>query len=421
MRLLTRLLIAALLLAGSTLGLVLLLSEGRPLVPGSAALNPDQQAWAQQWIKTHDPRRGPAGTRVTLRVSEQEASLLASYLIARLGKGQAQVHLREGRAEVLVSIGLPWNTAGAWLNLRLELAAPGGTPKVESASVGGLPLPEGLAKTLAERALSGFSRARVLESLELMPGMAVLAYTWHRGVLDVVGTSLLPPEDQERLLLYQAQALAIGSSRPVREPVPLAELLTHLLTKAGEQSAGNDPVAENRAALAAAAAYVNRRLIRDLAAGQTEAKRPPMHPVVLRGRRDLAQHFITSAVVAAQGSSVFSDAAGLFKELTDADGGSGFSFADLAADRAGVRFAELATANKAGARQIQRAAQAGLREENFMIAVDGLPESISKGRLERVYGGPRGEAYRTLARRIEERIARLPLYRKGNGPLADEG
>src|SRR5439155_12630756 len=60
----------------------------------------------------------------------------------------------------------------------------------------------------------------------------------------------------------------------------------------------------------------------------------------MRGRRDLAQHFVVScALVAVVGESL-AEAAGLFKEQQDArPGGSGFSFVDLNADLAGVALA----------------------------------------------------------------------------------
>ena len=50
---------------------------------------------------------------------------------------------------------------------------------------------------------------------------------------------------------------------------------------------------------------------------------------------DLAQHFIVSAVIAAAGGTPIAAAAGVYKELNDARDGSGFSFSDIAADRAG--------------------------------------------------------------------------------------
>jgi hypothetical protein len=106
---------------------------------------------------------------------------------------------------------------------------------------------------------------------------------------------------------------------------------------------------------------------------------------------------------------------GLFKELTDANGGSGFSFADLAADRAGVRFAELATGGPQQAGLLQRAARAGLAEGDLMIELQGLPEALTRDQFERDYGGTQGEPYLALAERIERRIDGLRLHRLVQG------
>ena len=58
------------------------------------------------------------------------------------------------------------------------------------------------------------------------------------------------------------------------------------------------------------------------------------------GRRDLAQHFFLSGYLTAVAGATAAEAAGLSKELADAEpGGSGFSFHDLAADLAGIHFA----------------------------------------------------------------------------------
>src|SRR5262249_40587622 len=55
---------------------------------------------------------------------------------------------------------------------------------------------------------------------------------------------------------------------------------------------------------------------------------PTMH-----GRHDLAQHFWVSAALTALWGAKQAEAAGVLKEWLDsAEGGSGFSFADLAAD-----------------------------------------------------------------------------------------
>jgi hypothetical protein len=416
-RILVRLFLGAAVLALVAVAAVVLISEGQPLVPLGEPLTNQQRRWAEKWVRANDPRRRPDGARVSLTLSEDEAGLLANWFVSQLGPGQARVSIDDGELDLAASIGLPWNPTGAFLNLQLVLGVADGLPQVETASVGGLPLPHRLAKALVGRALDGLSRARVLESLTLTPRRAVVAYTWRRGAMDAVGTNLLPPEEQAQLRLYQAEAMAMAPGRPVAESIPLAALLSCLLAKAAERSAAADadPVAENRAALAAAAAYANRRLVRDLDAEDVAAKRPPMHPITLRGRRDLAQHFTSSAALAAQGSSLFSDAVGLFKELTDANGGSGFSFADLAANRAGVRFAELATGDAEGAALVQQAAMSGLVEGDFMIDLQGLPETLHKAQFERDYGGTQGEPYLALVEHILRRIAGLRLYRLAQG------
>ena len=58
--------------------------------------------------------------------------------------------------------------------------------------------------------------------------------------------------------------------------------------------------------------------------------------MLLAGRQDLAKHFAISAAISAHSGAPLADAIGLYKELEDARGGSGFSFDDLAAEPAVV-------------------------------------------------------------------------------------
>jgi len=107
--------------------------------------------------------------------------------------------------------------------------------------------------------------------------------------------------------------------------------------------------------------------------------------LTLQGRDDLAQHFLISAGIAAAGGSRLADAVGLFKELDDSRSGSGFSFTDLAADRAGVRFAESATGPNAARLQGLLADKA--EESLFMPRVRDLPEFMPEDELVRRFGG----------------------------------
>lgn len=60
----------------------------------------------------------------------------------------------------------------------------------------------------------------------------------------------------------------------------------------------------------------------------------------LRGRRDLTRHFFLSAYLTVAVGAPAAESAGLAKELADSRSQSGFSYQDLAADIAGIRFAQ---------------------------------------------------------------------------------
>ena len=85
---------------------------------------------------------------------------------------------------------------------------------------------------------------------------------------------------------------------------------------------------------------------------------PPQN-VTLDGREDFAKHFIVSAAIAAFADTALADAIGLYKEIDDARYGSGFSFNDIAADRAGTKFGEKAVLNEDSAVNMD----AGLRQD----------------------------------------------------------
>ena len=129
----------------------------------------------------------------------------------------------------------------------------------------------------------------------------------------------------------------------------------------------------------------------------------------MRGRGDLAQHFGISAAIAAAGGGVLADSIGVFKELDDSRGGSGFSFPDLLADRAGVRLSTAALG--AEARRIQRAmASDALSETDFMPPIDALPEGLMEMEFKQRYRDLDDARYGFVKNDIEQRLALLPIY-----------
>jgi hypothetical protein len=102
----------------------------------------------------------------------------------------------------------------------------------------------------------------------------------------------------------------------------------------------------------------------------------------------------------------------VLRELDDAqDGGSGFSFTDLGADRSGVRLAERATADQASARKVQQLlADPALQESVFMADFRDLPEFMPAAEFDARFGTVGSPAYLALLEEIENRISRLPLF-----------
>lgn len=149
--------------------------------------------------------------------------------------------------------------------------------------------------------------------------------------------------------------------------------------------------------------------VSDLAAVRAAAGSVRVH-----GRRDLAQHFWVSAALVPLSSIRISDKVGLTKEEMDSGrGGSGFSFADMLANRAGVRFAEIATAEGPSAEGVRRRLGEPWAIESLVPAIAGLPEGIPERELEDEFGGVGGTRFRELIAEIERRLEAAPLLLHG--------
>jgi hypothetical protein len=129
------------------------------------------------------------------------------------------------------------------------------------------------------------------------------------------------------------------------------------------------------------------------------------HGTLLRGREDWSRHYAVSAALAVLEHPLISDAGGLMKEELDAlTGGSGFSFGDLSADRAGVRFAVAATQTPTAAIAMRERVRSSFRVDDFFPAVSDFPENLSVEQFRRAFGGVGATRYRTEVARIERRL-----------------
>jgi hypothetical protein len=219
----------------------------------------------------------------------------------------------------------------------------------------------------------------------------------------------------ETVRVYYVKLMDLSENVPTDELVSLTRFIGPLFKFARDR--GGDPADENRAAILALAIYFGHwrveQMIGHVRTDEMKLHRSQTKNVVLAGRVDLRLHFIISAALKIASERGITHAIGEFKELLDAGhGGSGFSFVDLAADRAGVRFAETAiNSNTAG--RIQELLGDNLHEDQFFPGIKGLPERLSKKVFERYFGNVKSDTYISLVRDIDTCIGQLPAYADG--------
>ena len=416
MRFLFKLLLATLIILPVALAMMLyLVLDTAPSINRAAEITPSSIERAKRILDQNDPRRLRPGARRTISVGENDLDLAANYLARQYAGGGARVELKRGAARVGASLRLPVLPLGLYLNLQTDLAESTSLPRIDSLRLGSLPVPSWLAQRMIPRLLSHAvsepdlnSVAGAVQKIAIHDDRVALTYTWQADLPSKVRAVLLPAQDQERLRIYQERLVAVSKSVKTANP-SLVEFLTPLFTLAAERSSDSGSVAENRAVILLLALYINGRDLSDIVPDAKAWPRPLRHAVLLNGRADLAKHFIVSSALAAKAGGPLADAVGLYKELADARDGSGFSFNDLAADRAGTRFGEYA-ADADTVRKLQQRLRAGIVERDVIPVTKDLPEFMPEREFIRRFGGVDAPAYKQMIAEIERRITALPLY-----------
>ena len=238
------------------------------------------------------------------------------------------------------------------------------------------------------------------------------------GILDQfqemgLSSIVLFPLEKKLVILYTNRIAQIYPPKKGRAMLPLADFLRPLFKLARERSEGGGPVLENRAAILAATLFASGAdLSLVLGKNAAIAHRPKIQPkqVSLSGRRDLMLHFLFSAGLALTTGPEQADKVGLEKELSDSRGGSGFSFVDLAADRAGIQLALTATAFPEEALMIQARMSRINKDTDIMPLTAGLPEGLSESEFIRLFKNTESKSFLLISKTIDERIIRCPVY-----------
>ena len=218
------------------------------------------------------------------------------------------------------------------------------------------------------------------------------------------------PEEVRAYYLALDAAVAKGRIRSGASVVPYLKLVMELV---GEQARDGEALGDRQAALLALAIYCGHikfeELVGDVVPKKLRGKRSRCAGATLGRRGDLRQHFVISAGLEVVSNAQVAFTIGEFKELLDSNrGGSGFSFDDLAADRAGIRFATAVI--KADAGDWQGLIDRLTGEKAIFPSIAGLPAGLTKSEFERRYGDVDSAAYRGVLEDIEARIDRLAFF-----------
>lgn len=393
-----------------------LLLDASPAVEPPPSFRRADLAWVKSLFEKHDPRRQTPNVVHSIQLDETDLNRLLNYAVVLRRVNGIDADLTPRQATLNATLVAPKNPFGRYLNLTAEVAeAPGGI-RIAYLQLGSVPLPGVLADWLARRLHHQLRRdetyaalADAFSQVHFNENQAALDYRWRPELfiqLERKSVSLLiPDEDQARMLAYAGRLDALAKRYPHGSTVPLPQILAPLMVM---ESPDGNPAVENRAALTALGAYlVGVSLPRLLEGNSRSFRRAPPVFLSLHGRRDFAEHFAISAALTVNGSSSLASAIGLAKEEEDARKGSGFSFTDLAADRAGVRLGERATGNAAAA--IRQRLSAARQDADLMPAFNDLPEFMPQAEFDRRFGPVGSARYLAVIGQIDAKLSAHPL------------
>lgn len=355
-----------------------------------------------------------------IELSEADLNLAGNYLLNRYSKSAALVELKDDKIRFRVTLTLPDNRLGKYLNIsfRLGNSEDNSLPDITKFKAGKLLLPARLAAFVIDNVIRYSSlndyfilATRPIKAVNIDTKKLTITYHPNKDTLLQARKFLAHTSDSSTLNIYQQKLADIVAKHDPEWRLSLADLLRPLFELAYQRSTLDTAIAENRVAIFAINDYVNKDQTQKLLAiPETKTANGQQHAAFLYKRKDLAQHFIGSAALTASVNQQAAKIAGEEKELSDARSGSGFSFIDLAADKAGTRFGEMATSSPENARKMQQAMAKIKDYSDFMPDPRDLPEHMNEADFKQRFESIDSPVYQDIVKQIDARIAAMPIY-----------
>ncbi len=415
--------------------LLLMASESEPAITSVAEADTSAAVKAKQIaLQLRDDIRSKK-KESTVSFSQQDVNGLLAIAMRGMNRFKGRVNTTPIGIEGAFSLHVPRNPLGQYLNVRFGVSPSSYGLHLNYLSVGSLhfsgdtalAIGESLVNILAGDDLGTLLRYSV-KSVAVKGDTTTIVY---RPIPDLkqrvslfkdrvkgVRDEFALVADPVAVQAYYLQLCKLGEHGHKVKSISLGYYLAEAYNLASKRTQfGGNAVDENRAALFALAIYLGSTRFESFV-GEVitdELAHCDGYSVNTRvaNRKDLRLHFIYSAALKVLGDSGVSFAIGEFKEMMDSgQGGSGFSFVDLAADRTGIRFAEVALERDGGgALRLQQMAKNLTDESTFFPEINGLPEDIPQAQFDSQYGGVEGALYAEYVQDIDARIRQIPLYR----------
>lgn len=406
--------------------LVVLVVDLSPLVKadGNAQVNQAEtvQPLVQQLRTSLRSRYQPQ----TISVSRQQAESLAGFAYRATQQASADFVFLDESVTILVTYKFNAGITDAYLNLTVQVNEGEGLD-LQRVRIGKLVLPGGFALSIAESLANRYTSSEVAtKTIATVKGINVET----SGVdIDIAPMDALLREFKNietggsttdtRLLkirvahyLRLLDGMYVPPARGRSAGSSLSYYLSALMKEANVLSSQGSATLENEAAIMALTIYAGSPRFATLVGNLSFAidKIPYARPrPVLAKRSDLSLHFVFSAAIKLMSEKGVSIAVGEFKELMDrGEGGSGYSFVDLAADMSGAHFAALAADPKT-AQQLQLILAQTANEELFMVSIDDLEEGLSKDDFSQKYRVVDSDKYKEVVKLINDRLAGLAI------------
>ena len=367
---------------------------------------------AREILARHDPRKLRSGSVNRLKLDEQSLSLLGTYGLQSLDPILASsgmlAKLQDNNMLLSFSIRLPDNPLGSYFNTQFALSKLNNRLVLRDLIIGNLAVPDWLAghiPTVAEKSLSQSEIWQMgqaaLVDYSFSSRELIIDYRWQSEWEQLARSKIRELTDHAAMNYYAR----IIYEMPYLQRMSFGTVMSNLFRQAQLRSDKHDAIEENRAIL---------QLLGQWALGkQTYGDwYLPYFAVRIKGRIDLAQHLLVSAAIASQSNKDVSNLIGTGKEISDSDGGSGFDFSDLTADRSGSLLGKLATQDNASAIQVQKLLSDTQYSNNLLPDISRLPTPLNEQKFRKQFGNIRDKRYLELVTEIDNRIKILPFFKQ---------